>query len=88
MYYRGTARLRDGRATVRLPDYFEALTRPGDRTVQLTARGPEPFALSHGGVADGAPVITARAPFDSISTLTCPGVCPGVGMRRTSGVTV
>jgi hypothetical protein len=62
VYYRGTARLRDGRATVRLPDYFEALTRPGDRTVQLTARGREPFALSHGGVADGAfEVFGARA---------------------------
>jgi hypothetical protein len=54
VYYRGTARLRDGRARVRLPDYFEALTRPDGRTVQLTARGSEPFALSHGGVADGA----------------------------------
>lgn len=54
VYYRGTARLRDGRATVLLPDYFEALTRPEGRTVQLTARGREPFALSHDGVAEGA----------------------------------
>jgi Concanavalin A-like lectin/glucanases superfamily len=54
VYYRGTARLEDGRATVHLPDYFEALTRPEGRTVQLTARGREPFALSHDGVADGA----------------------------------
>jgi hypothetical protein len=54
VYYRGTARLEDGRATIRLPEYFEALTRPEDRTVQLTARGRDPFALSHGGVADGA----------------------------------
>jgi len=54
VYYRGTARLENGRATVRLPDYFEALTLPGERTVQLTARGRAPFALSHGGVVDGA----------------------------------
>ena len=53
VYYRGTARLQDGRATVLLPDYFEALTRPEGRTVQLTARGREPFALSHDGVAAG-----------------------------------
>ncbi|MFF3335585.1 hypothetical protein ACFYWX_39660 [Streptomyces sp. NPDC002888] len=36
VYYRGEARLVDGTATVELPDYFEALTLPEDRTVQLT----------------------------------------------------
>jgi hypothetical protein len=36
VYYRGEAELVDGRAIVELPDYFEALTFPDDRTVQLT----------------------------------------------------
>jgi hypothetical protein len=36
VYYRGEARLSDGVATVELPPYFEALTRPEGRTVQLT----------------------------------------------------
>lgn len=36
VYYRGSARLLKGRAVVRLPDYFEALTRQEGRTVQLT----------------------------------------------------
>lgn len=36
VYYRGTARLHDGRAMVRLPYYFEALTRREDRTILLT----------------------------------------------------
>jgi len=53
VYYRGTARLTGGAATVHLPDYFEALTVKEGRTVQLTARGRVPFALSHGGVAEG-----------------------------------
>lgn len=37
VYYRGSARLNRGRAEIRLPPYFERLTRPGDRTVLLTA---------------------------------------------------
>jgi hypothetical protein len=53
VYYRGTARLHDGRATVQLPPYFEALTRPEERTVQLTPLGPEPFLLSYTPVVDG-----------------------------------
>ena len=36
VYYRGEARLVDGRAVVHLPGYFEALTRKGQRTVMLT----------------------------------------------------
>jgi hypothetical protein len=36
VFYRGRARLEDGRAHVRLPDYFEALTLPENRTVMLT----------------------------------------------------
>jgi hypothetical protein len=37
VYYRGEGQTEDGRAMVTLPDYFEALTRPEGRTVQLTA---------------------------------------------------
>jgi hypothetical protein len=36
VFYRGTASLENGHATVALPDYFEALTRAEDRTVMLT----------------------------------------------------
>jgi hypothetical protein len=39
VYYRGQSQLSDGRVSVALPDYFEALTRPEDRTVQLTCVG-------------------------------------------------
>ncbi|HEX3557449.1 MAG TPA: LamG domain-containing protein [Thermoanaerobaculia bacterium] len=54
VYYRGVARLVAGQATIRLPDYFEALTREEGRTVQLTAKGREPFLLSYEDVVDGA----------------------------------
>jgi len=53
VYYRGEGMLESGTAVVRLPDYFEALTRPEDRTVQLTAKGTEPFLLSYEAVANG-----------------------------------
>lgn len=53
VYYRGSARLSGARAHIRMPDYFEALTRAEGRTVQLTPRGPEPFLLSYDAVADG-----------------------------------
>jgi len=53
VYYRGEGVLEEGRATVRLPDYFEALTRRENRTVQLTAKGRDPFLLSYEDVADG-----------------------------------
>jgi len=53
VYYRGIAHLQDGRATVQLPAYFAALTRPEDHTVQLTALGPEPFLLSYTPIIDG-----------------------------------
>jgi hypothetical protein len=53
VYYRGEARLQNGEATIRLPEYFEALTRKEGRTVQLTAKGIEPFRLSYEEVKDG-----------------------------------
>ncbi len=54
VYYRGEGRLSDGRAMVRLPDYFESLTRKESRTVMLTARGREPFLLSYEDIDRGA----------------------------------
>jgi hypothetical protein len=36
VYYRGEARLKDGKVVVELPTYFEALARAGGRTVQVT----------------------------------------------------
>ncbi|MBV9775376.1 MAG: hypothetical protein JO040_15580 [Gemmatimonadetes bacterium] len=36
VFYRGTARLKDGRAEVVLPSYFEALTHTEGRTILLT----------------------------------------------------
>ena len=54
VYYRGEGRLSDGRATVRLPDFFESLTRKESRTVMLTARGREPFLLSYEDIDRGA----------------------------------
>lgn len=56
VYYRGTGQLADGKARVTLPDYFEALARAEDRTVQLTpvSDADEPITvLAAGTVADG-----------------------------------
>lgn len=36
VFYRGQARLQDGKATIELPRYFEALCRTDDRSVQVT----------------------------------------------------
>ena len=38
VFYRGEARLAKGKATITLPDYFEALTRKENRTVLLTPK--------------------------------------------------
>lgn len=53
VYYRGSGRLTKGKATVKLPDYFEALTLKQDRTVTLTAKGREPYLLSYEDIHDG-----------------------------------
>jgi len=53
VFYRGEAKLINGEAIVKLPDYFEALTRKENRTVQLTAKGTEPYLLSAGEVSEG-----------------------------------
>jgi hypothetical protein len=67
VFYRGTANLVNGAASVTLPSYFGALTRTGSETVELTAKGGTPFILSydsfnhdagtfvvHGSVASGS----------------------------------
>lgn len=56
VYYRGEGRLRDGRATVALPPYFEALTRSDQRSVLLTpiCDGDDPLSpLAATPVRDG-----------------------------------
>ena len=55
VYYRGAAELVDGRATVELPDYFEALTFPDERSVLLTQvdDGGELALLAASPVVDG-----------------------------------
>ncbi|MEI6067221.1 MAG: hypothetical protein WCP96_07770 [Methylococcaceae bacterium] len=47
VFYRGSGQLQQGRAIIRLPDYFEVLTRPDGRTVLLTPKfvADEPIVL-------------------------------------------
>ena len=46
VYYRGTARLNNGKAQVQLPAFFEALTRADGRTILLTnVDGFDPLAV-------------------------------------------
>jgi hypothetical protein len=65
--YRGTGLLRDGIATIVLPDYFEALTRREGRTVHLTARGRSPFLLSYDDIVDGRFTVHGTAPDGGFS---------------------
>jgi len=54
VYYRGEATLdAAGQAVITLPAYFEDLTQLAGRTVQLTAQGTVPFALSASAVSTG-----------------------------------
>lgn len=66
VYYRGSARLSEGRAEIRLPPYFEALTRAEGRTVLLTnVDGWDPIAvLSQEGrtIREGAFVVASSNP--------------------------
>ncbi len=62
VYYRGEATLADGRHEIRLPPYFEALTRKEGRTVQLTPIGAEPFRLSATRVVDGSFTVFGERP--------------------------
>lgn len=47
VYYRGSAKLSDGKAEVELPDYFNSLTQDGSATVILTSKGKKPYLLSY-----------------------------------------
>jgi hypothetical protein len=67
VYYRGQAQLADGRATIRLPDYFEALTRQEGRTVLLTPKGREPFLLSYEDIVDGTFKVYGTVPDGAFS---------------------
>ncbi len=65
VYYRGEGRLRDGRAIVDLPHYFEALTRADGRTALVTpiVEGDEPAsALAVTRVVDGRFMVRAITP--------------------------
>jgi hypothetical protein len=62
VFYRGQAQLHNGRAAIQLPAYFEALTRPENRTVLLTPRGEEPFLLSASEVLDGTFMVYGNKP--------------------------
>lgn len=66
VYYRGSARLAEGRAEIALPPYFEALTRREGRTVLLTnVDGWDPLAvLTQGGatIRDGRFVVASSNP--------------------------
>jgi hypothetical protein len=56
VFYRGEAALEDGKATIRLPDYFEVLTIKENRTVLLTPKfeSDEPISsLAASEVNDG-----------------------------------
>lgn len=53
VFYRGEAQLTDGRCEIVLPQYFEDLTHTTGRTVQLTAKGQEPFVLSYTDIENG-----------------------------------
>lgn len=65
VYYRGEARLEDGRTTIELPRYFEALCRVEGRTVQLTPRVEDeqrrPGILGATTIRDGAFTVLAGA---------------------------
>ena len=57
MYMRGTGRLIDGRATIKLPDHFRVLAVEDSMTVQLTPRSLDSKGLAVGRQAlDGIEV--------------------------------
>ena len=66
VYYRGSARLRNGQARIELPAYFEALTHAEGRTIQLTnVDGFDRLAVQTqdgAKIADGAFVVVSEGP--------------------------
>lgn len=66
--YRGRARLdAGGHATVRLPDYFAALTDEAGATVHLSAIGDKPFPTSYVWTDDHTAMILTGAPDAELS---------------------
>lgn len=69
VYYRGSGRLEGGRARIELPEYFEALTCRGGRTIQLTnVDGFDRLAVrTQEGetIRDGAFLVMAENPASS-----------------------
>ena len=69
VFYRGSARLQGGKATIELPDYFESLTRPEGRTVLLTnVDGFDRLAVrTEGGarIAEGRFEVISDNPFST-----------------------
>ena len=62
VFYRGKGRLDAGEATIRLPEYFEALTASGSASIMLTPisrPGQKPCSLAASEVADGAFTVVA-----------------------------
>jgi hypothetical protein len=53
VYYRGEGETANGKATITLPDYFEALTMPDQRTIQLTVRVDDDNPVFGGQLAAG-----------------------------------
>jgi hypothetical protein len=68
VYYRGEGQLQDGRATVELPRYFEALCRAEGRSVQITPRVDDaaraPAVLGATPVRNGAFTVVAGTGTD------------------------
>jgi hypothetical protein len=64
VYYRGEAQLDKGEAVVSLPLYFEALTEPTGRTVQLTPVGGWAPLYVVSGVQGGRFIVRAAAGGD------------------------
>jgi hypothetical protein len=75
VYYRGEATLKNGRAVVNLPDYFEDLTGKEGRTVLLTPKfgtDGEPVSnLAASAVADG------KFSVGAINGESCPALLLG-----------
>jgi hypothetical protein len=53
VFYRGEGKTINGRAEISLPDYFESLTLPSDRTVQLTIMVDDAEPVFGGQIAAG-----------------------------------
>ncbi|MCX5681992.1 MAG: hypothetical protein NT079_06995, partial [Candidatus Omnitrophica bacterium] len=62
VFYRGEAQLKDGKVVIKLPDYFESLTRKENRTVLLTSIGEKPCLLSASEVKDGKVTVYGMEP--------------------------